>query len=126
MNNKSKLSSLAALASLFLFGCSPDSRVALVKEGSLDECPKATLGEMVDSYIGSPSWEAGESEEGDNFVNIKGTVMYSEKEVDLVLQFMVNTEKGTFEYNALEFNEIPQNNFIAFGLLSNMCDEVTK
>ena len=123
---KFKLSWVIACSSLFLFGCTPDSRVALVQNGNLDACPKTTLKEMVDGYVGSPSWYSGDTEDGDEIVNIEGTIMYSEKEVKMVLQFNVDSEKQTFEFGALEFNGIPQNGFIAEAVISNMCDEVSK
>ena len=123
---KFKLPWVIACSSFFLFGCAPDSRVALVQNGSLDACPNTTLKEMVGGYVGSPSWYSGDTEDGYEIVNIEGTIMYSEKEVDMVLQFNVDSEKQTFEFGALEFNGIPQNAFMAGGLLSNMCDEVSK
>ena len=123
---KFRFSSIIAFAALLLTGCAPDSRVSLVQDGSIEGCRNATLKEMVDSYIGSPKWSAGESEDGQEFVNIEGNIMFNEKEVDLVLQYLVNPEKETFEFSALELNEIPQNGFVAAGLLSNMCDEVSK
>ena len=123
---KFKLSCFIAFSSLFLVGCAPDSRVALVQNAKLDTCPNSTLKEMVDSYVGSPSWYAGDTEDGDEIVNIEGTIMYNDKEVDMVLQYNVDSEKQTFEFGALEFNGIPQNVFMAGGLLSNMCDEASK
>tara|TARA_Y100000589_G_scaffold322445_1_gene355388 strand:- start:1307 stop:1681 length:375 start_codon:yes stop_codon:yes gene_type:complete len=123
---KLKFSSIIACASLLLSGCAIDSRVSLVQNGYLDGCRNATLKEMVDGYIGSPKWSAGVSDDGQEFVNIEGNIMYSEKEVDLILQYLVNSEKETFEFSALELNDIPQNAFIAAALLSNMCDEVSK
>ena len=44
-----------------------------------------------------------------------------EKKVSAVIQFIFNDD-DTFKYNALEFNEIPQNKLIASSLLEKMCD----
>ena len=46
--------------------------------------------------------------------------LYFEKNVSAVIQFNFNYD-DTFQFNALEFNEIPQNNFMASSLLEKMC-----
>ena len=122
---KLKLSWLAACSSLFLIGCAPDSRVALVQNGTIDGCPNTTIKEMVDSYVGDPSWWSGDTEDGIEIVNIEGKIIYSEKEVDMVLQYTVDSEKQTYDVTAMEFNGIPQNNFMVGAIFANMCEEVS-
>ena len=107
---------------LFAFGSLGSSaEVQKVQTGSLEACPKKTVKEMVDGFMGSPSWESVAADDGNTYVNVEGDIEYFEKPVRAVLQFLVVGEQ--FEFNALEFNEVPQNNLTAFGLLGNMCDE---
>ena len=103
-----------------LFSCSDDPTVAMVKNGKLESCKTKSLVEMVDGFLGTPSWSSGITEEKQKFVNIKGMMTVAGKEVEALLQFFVDDE--TFQYIALEFNGIPQNNLIAMGLLSKMCE----
>ena len=103
-----------------LSSCSDDPTVAMVKNGKLESCTTKSLVEMVDGFLGSPSWSSGITEEKQKFVNIEGMMTVAGKEVKALLQFFVDDE--TFQYYALEFNGVPQNNLIALGLLSKMCE----
>ena len=109
-------------SSLVLSGCFPSSKeVQMVKSGTLEMCPSKTVDEMVSGFMGSPSWSSGVSAEQSYFVNIQGKITLHDKPVTAVLQFMVDLDAGTFAYNALELNEIAQNNFMAAALLKKMC-----
>ena len=77
---------------------------------------------MTKDFMASPSWEGGKTTEGETFVNVSGGITYSEKEVNALVQFMVKSEDNTFKFNAMEFNGVPQNLFLAMGLLKKMCD----
>ena len=98
-----------------------DSIVQQVKYAKLGSCPEKTVDEMAKGFMGSPSWSAGKSEDGNTFVNLEGDISFMEKKVSAVIQFIFNDD-DTFKFNALEFNEIPQNNLIASSLLEKMCD----
>ena len=106
-----------------LLGCTDSKEVQMVKEGRLAACPGKSVDEMVSSYMGSPSWDSGTAEDGTKFVNIGGDITFHDKPVRALLQFQVDPAAGTFEFGALEFNEVPQINILAMGLLSNMCGE---
>jgi hypothetical protein len=109
-------------SSLVLSGCLDSSKeVQMVKTGNLDLCPSKTVDQMVSGFMGSPSWSSGVSAEEMRFVNIQGEITLHDKPVTALLQFSVDLNAGTFEYNALEFNKIGQNNFMAIGLLKKMC-----
>lgn len=110
-----------ACAVLLLSGCGDDEMVTLVKEGSLYSCPSATVGEMVDSYLGDPSWESGKDDDNASFVNVGGDMTYAGNPVRGLVQFAVDAKAGTFQYQAFEVNEIPQDNDTAAELLSQMC-----
>jgi len=120
---KQPLFLMTIFLAVFLFGCSDSKEVQLVKGGNLQACPSKSVDEMVSGYMGSPSWDSGVAENGNKFVNIGGDITFQDKPVRALLQFTVDVDGGTFEFGALEFNEVPQNNFLAMGLLSNMCGE---
>lgn len=106
-----------------IFGQSPT--IAIVKNGHLDGYPKATIGDMADSFLGSPKWTSGMAKDGTTFVNLSGKASLQEKTVNIVLQFEVNENSKTFKVNALEINKVPQNAFMIMGLLEAMYDSVT-
>ncbi len=99
-----------------------DTKVEFVRNGKMQLCDDQTVGNMVDSFMGNPSWESGVGENGVKFVNVSGDITYSDKPVKAVVQFTVDEEAGTFEFNAFEINELPQNKLIAMALLSKMCE----
>ena len=105
----------------FSNGIGEDSIAQQVKYAKLGSCPEKTLDEMAKGFMGSPSWSSGKTEDGNTFVNLEGDISFMEKKVSAVIQFKFNDDE-TFQYNALEFNEIPQNNLIASSLLEKMCD----
>lgn len=99
-----------------------DEKVALVKRGTLQLCPNSTVSQMVDGFMGDPSWESGADEDGVQFVNVGGDITFHDKPVHAVIQFTVNEKEGSFQYQALEFNEVPQANLLAMGLMAKMCE----
>jgi hypothetical protein len=105
-----------------LSGCGDSREVQLVKAGSLQSCPGVTLEKMVNGFMNSPDWESGTSEQGQHFVNITGGITLKEKPVTAKIQFLVDVEKGSFQFNAFEMNDIPQVNLMALGLLNKMCE----
>lgn len=108
--------------SLFLFtSCSSDNAVDLVKNGKLDSCPQKTLGQMAKDYMASPSWKSLIADDGLTYVNLTGGITYDGTPITALIQFLVNKDVNRFELNALEFNNLPQNTFMAIGLLNNMC-----
>jgi hypothetical protein len=48
-----------------LLGCGYSKNVMMVKNGDLSHCPNVTVGQMVDSFFRSPSWESVESRDGE-------------------------------------------------------------
>jgi len=95
--------------------------IEMVKNGKLSMCPDYTVGEMVEGFYSSPKWEDGTAEGGGKFVNAIGGMTFQEKSVEGTIQFMVNVEKGAFQFNAFEMNGIPQNRLLAIALLKKMC-----
>ena len=105
----------------FINACGQTPEVLMVQGGKLESCPSKTIEQMVDGFMGSPSWASITADAGINYVNISGDITYAEKLVRALLQYKLNQDE-TFEFNALEFNGVPQNNFIAMGLLEKMCE----
>ena len=90
----------------------------------MEFCPQATVKEMVNNYVPSPKWSAFVADDGEDYVNIEGEITYMDEPVDMVLQFKVYTDNDTFEVNAFEINDEPQNIFIQAAFLDVMCSEL--
>ncbi len=97
-----------------------DPQILSVKNGNLDACTNKSLGRMVDGFMNDSIWSSGISENNQTFINVSGGINYAEKNVNAILQFIVKGD--SFQFNALEFNGVPQNNFLAAALLSKMCN----
>ena len=108
---------------VLLLGCTDNKGVQLVKEGRLTMCPSKSIDEMVSGYMGSPSWDSGVAEDGSRFVNIGGDVTWQDEPVRAVLQFFVDVDERTFQFNALEVNDVPTPNLFGGMLLKEMCGE---
>ena len=108
----------------FINACGQTPEVLMVQGGKLESCPSKTIEQMVDGFMGFPSWESLVAEDGNNYVNISGDITYAGKPIKALLQFKVNKDE-TFEYNALEYNGVVQNNLESMNLLTTMCEEGT-
>ncbi len=120
-----KIFSLIVLI-IIVSGCTDSKEVQMVKNGKLSSCPDATVEQLIDNFMGSPIWESDESSDGKTFVNIDGDITYAERPVNATIQFIINKKKGTFEFNSLEFNDVPQMNKMATGLINRMCQEIRR
>ena len=76
---------------------------------------------MAKDYMASPSWKSLIADDGLTYVNLTGGITYDGTPITVLIQFLVNKDVNRFELNALEFNNLPQNTFMAIGLLNNMC-----
>ncbi len=111
---------IIVLAVTVFNSCNDDETIAIVKNGTLMNYPDKTLGEAIEGFFGNPYWSSGVSEDGVNFVNIEGTIMYMDKNVDALLQYTISEDKSTFEFSALEINEVPQAMIVYLGLVEAM------
>jgi|TARA_B110000263_G_C15207716_1_gene463713 hypothetical protein len=98
-----------------------DENAQSVKFAKLGSCPQMTLEEMAEGFMGSHSWSSGEGEDGNSFVNLEGDITYRDKEVTALIQFQLNNDE-TFEFRAIELNEIPQPTIMGLTLLEKMCE----
>lgn len=99
-----------------------DDAIRLVKSGSLQSCPSATLEQMTESFLASPDWASGQAADGSTFVNVTGGIEVLNTPSTALLQFIVDKNQNSFHYNTLEINGKPTPKIMAIGLLAKMCD----
>lgn len=110
------------LLPLLLLGCSEPKEIQQVKGGVLQLCPKHTVKQMVDGFMGSPLWESG-VDSGKVFVNVGGNITFHDAPIRAKLQFVVDGDN--FSFNAFEMNGVPSANIIALAMMGKMCESAT-
>ncbi|MGH8281915.1 MAG: hypothetical protein ACRERZ_06970 [Gammaproteobacteria bacterium] len=95
--------------------------IALVKASTLDNCPRNTVEQQVNSYLGSPRWEAGADSTGRDFVNVSGIVTYQGKPAAAKFQFLIDKDKHGFKYHGFAINGVLQPGYVAAMTLREMC-----
>lgn len=97
-----------------------NENVLMVKNGHPEIYPDAKYGESFDNFFGSPTWTYFESDDGQDIVEFTGDCTYEDVEVKARLQFILDTEAGTFDAGAFSLNDVPQNQIMTEGLLSKV------
>lgn len=88
------------MASTLSSGRSGDKYVQIVKDGTFEAYPRMTVGEAFEGFLDNLKWESGLSDDNVRFVNVTGEAFYNDKEVEVVIQFVVDEKSETFQYNA--------------------------
>jgi hypothetical protein len=93
-----------------------------VKEGHLKAYPNVPIGKAVDAFHTSPAWKVVPGHDATEYVNFSGGAIYCNKPIQVTLQCQVNRSVGSFEVNALEMNDIPQDNLMKAAFLSTLVE----
>lgn len=94
--------------------------IAIVKNGTLEKYPQKTVGEAFDGFMGNPKWEAIVATDNNPYVNVRGKLMYGNKEVTAAIQFRIYREQNTFEIKSIEIEGKPGNMFELWALMEKM------
>lgn len=94
--------------------------VSSVKDAYLTSCSTATLGEMADAFMSSPSWTDFNSTTGGTVVELTGGILFDGSDVEALIQF--DLSGSTFEAVYLSLNEVSQSQLMLSTLLPKMCD----
>lgn len=100
-----------------------DKYVQMVKNGTLEAYPQIEVGKAFDSYLKNPKWESGLSDDDIRFVNVTGKILYYDKEVEIVVQFIVDEKNESFEYHSCEINDVPQSTLVFWALLEKVYED---
>lgn len=117
--NGLKITMLSALALAFV-ACD-SSEVQMVKGGTLQSCPDKTVEQMVNGYMGNPEWRSLVAEDGNDYVNVVGEISYNNQPTKAEIQFRLNKEKSSFQFQAWELGGKPAPDLVAAVLLEKMC-----
>lgn len=117
--NSLKITVLSALALVFV-ACD-SNEVQMVKGGTLQSCPDKTVEQMVNGYMGNPEWRSLVAEDGNDYVNVVGEISYNNQPTKAEIQFRLNKEKSSFQFQAWELGGKPAPDIVAAVLLEKMC-----
>jgi hypothetical protein len=110
---------------LIIFLSINNNVIHMVKNQKLELCPNITVGQMVDGFIDSPSWESYTTKEEKTVVNISGAILVNKQPVKIIIQFKRVDKNAAFEVNALEFNKSPQTSDMIVNLMRKICKSVS-
>ena len=89
-----------------------------MRQGNFSDYPSKTVGQLASCYFGSAKWEAITATDGNTYVNLTGRITYLGDTVNASLQFRING--GSWEVNAFEMNDIPQNSLFRSAVIADM------
>ena len=111
-----------------LAGCSVtynenNEYIQFVKKDTFNEYPNITCGEAFDAFFDNPKWGYFNSDTGEDVVEFTGKCLYDDVEVEVLMQFTIDEESGSFDVNYLSINDISQNYFMLSAMLSAIFEQ---
>ncbi len=95
-----------------------DSHITFVKNGTPTAYPNITYDEAFSNFFSNRQWEYFVSTDGKDVVEFHGNCLYRDVEVEACIQFVLDMDEGTFEFEYLAFNDIPQSEIIKYALIT--------
>jgi hypothetical protein len=102
-----------------IVGADDEEAISLVAEGFFELYPEDVIGAAAACYFDSTAWASLISEDGSNYVNLKGYGIDNQKTVAM-LQFRVFRSPATFAMNAMELNGVAQPDSVVLDLVARM------
>lgn len=97
-----------------------DEHVTFVKNGCPTAYPDITYEEAFSNFFSNRNWRYFESDTGEDIVEFTGDCVYRDAAVTVCLQFILDTDEGTFETGYLAFNDVPQSLLIEYALITKV------
>ena len=97
-----------------------DLYVEYVKTGSPEAYPDKTYGEAFDMFFANPQWLYFESDKGSDIVQFEGDCEYRDVEVHATIQFVIDIDNNSFNFEYLDFNGVPQTELIKYALITKV------
>lgn len=85
---------------MVVFASCDSAEISLVKNGTPNDYPDKTWGEVLEDTCEDCEWEYFEADDGDDIVEFNGVI--EETDVPLCIQFDIDVEDETFKVNYME------------------------
>ena len=100
-----------------------DEHITFAKNGSPVDYPDVTYDEAFSAFFSNRSWEYFVSDTGKDVVEFKGDCLYHDTQVTATIQFVLDMDEGTFEFEYLAFNDVPQSILISYALITKVFED---
>jgi hypothetical protein len=107
---------------LYLLSSCQSNLDNIIKTGNFDQCPTATVEDLIKNYMSTPKWDSFMGEDNTYYLNVKGGIMYDGEPAKAHIQFRF-LDNMKWYINALEVDGNPQNEYFITSLVSDMCLE---
>jgi len=94
--------------------------IQFVKSGSPDLYPDITYEEAFHAFFDKPHWKYFEAGTGEDIVEFTGNCLYYDAKVKATIQFVLDYKNNTFELKYLDFNDLAQNEWEAYGMITTV------
>lgn len=99
--------------------------VEVIKSSYFNSYPEEdgynNIGDSFDNYFKNAKWSSFTSEDDERIVEFNGDFLYLDEETHCTLQFKID-DSGSFDIQAVEFNDVPQSKLMIIGLVSDIMD----
>lgn len=82
--------------------------IDVVKNGSLEYYPQATVSTAFNYYFIKPYWRYYEAKTDEHVVELSGNANFDGEEGEVVLQFIVEEDLSDFHVGAMKFSDVVQ------------------
>ncbi len=94
--------------------------INFVRNGSPTAYPDTTYGKAFDNYFANGRWDYFRTDDGKDVVEFTGDCMYRDAQVTATIQFLLDVDNGTFDFEYLAFNDVPQIALIKYALITSV------
>ncbi|HQF34386.1 MAG TPA: hypothetical protein PLM73_11835 [Petrotogaceae bacterium] len=91
--------------------------INMIYDGKFDEYPEFEIGETFDDFFVSPKWHIFTASDATTVVQFTGTAIEDDEGYEVVIQFTVDTQKGSWYVNYFEVDGKQQELSLLSGLL---------
>ncbi|HQO13457.1 MAG TPA: hypothetical protein PK741_10275 [Petrotogaceae bacterium] len=91
--------------------------INMIYDGKFDEYPEFEIGETFDDFFVSPKWHIFTASDATTVVQFTGTAIEDDEGYEVVIQFTVDTQKGSWYVNYFEVDGKQQELSLLPGLL---------
>jgi len=111
---------IGVLSFVFINHAKENKYINCVKEGNPKLYPDKTYGKAFSEFFSNPKWKYFKSDDGLDVVEFSGGCLYSDVEVTVCIQFVLNVDEGevTIEYFAM--NDVPQSEFMTIVIMDKV------